>query len=81
MPRPNRPWRHPCGNAAYWFVQRAHSWVLEDALAANTVLTPSERHLSVWERLQSSAEHTVCDLGGVEVRGKLGKEFSVKAMK
>lgn len=79
MPRPNRPWRHPPGNAACWFVQWAHSRILEDA--ANTVPTPSEQQPSVWEGLQSSAEHTVSNLGGVEVREKLGKEFTMKAMK
>lgn len=81
MPWPNRSCRHPPGNAACWFVQWAHSQVLGEQLAADIVPVPSDRHLSVWEGLQRSAEHTVSNLGGVEIRGKLGKEFTMKAVK
>lgn len=81
MPWPNRPRRHPLENGACWFVQWAHSEVLGEQPAADVVPTPSEQHLSMWEGLQRSAEHTAANLGGVEIRGKLGKEFTVKAMK
>lgn len=52
-----------------------------EQLAADIVPTPSDLHLSMWEGLQRSAEHTVSNLGGVEIIGKLGKEFTVKTMK
>ena len=62
-------------------MQWAHLQVLGEKLAADVVPTPRERHLSMWEGLQRSAEHTICNLGGVEIRGKLGEEFTMKAMK
>lgn len=48
---------------------------------SSLLLTVSQRPASgMWEGLQRSAECTVSNLGGVEITGELGKEFTVKAM-
>lgn len=57
------------------------SQVFGEQFVADIVPTPSERHLSMWERLQRSAEHAVSNLGGAEIGGELGKEFTMKATK
>lgn len=49
---------------------------------SSLLLTLSQRPASgMWEGLPRSAECTVSNLGGVEITGELGKEFTMKAMK
>lgn len=49
---------------------------------SSLLLTLSQHPASgMWEGLWRSAERTVSNLGGVEITGELGKEFTMKALK
>lgn len=72
VPWSNRPCRHSWEHRSLTGTYR-HSSLL---------LTLSQRPASgMWEGLQRTAECTGSNLGGVEITGELGKEFTMKAMK
>lgn len=77
MPWPNRPRRHPPGSAGLG------NGLARGYLVSSLLLTSSQRPASGTSASGKGfcAEHTGPNLGGVEIRGKLGKEFTVKPVK